>query len=264
MISILYNTIRPGGIDILKNTLDKQTHRDFELVFVDGWTDGRGGRRKEVLEYLNGYKVVYLEGLPKKDDDVWTLNKDYNRGLAYCSGDIVVFLQDYLWIPRDGIEKLLDVHKQYDNAFVTSHGEKAMYPNTMDNPNGKLSIWIDQEPGKPTGVSEKDGREVKGNGISKIEYNEWEMNFASAPLSTLRRIGFFDEDMDRYFSGDNVVVAAKALMSGANFYMNKDLKIIGYNQDAFFPRHPMWDEWHSNKGYLQEKTWKILNQEYSK
>jgi glycosyltransferase involved in cell wall biosynthesis len=258
MISVLYNTIRPGGFDILKNTLDKQTERDFEVIIVDGWN---GDRKDEVLDYLKDYKVTYLKGLPKKEKDVWTLNKDYNQGLEACSGELILFLQDYLWIPHDGFEKMLSAYADNPTAFVTSHGHKAMYPNTAEQMNGKISIWDKPFISKPTGMSEAEGRDVKGHGYEEVDYSAWEMNFASAPKAIMDKIGGFEEDMDEYYSGDNVVVAAKAEMAGATFIMDKDLKIVGFNQDAFFPRPKMWNEWHSNRGYLQQKTCQIFNQE---
>lgn len=258
MISVLYNTIRPGGFDILKNTLDKQTERDFEVVIVDGW---EGEREKEVLEYLKDYKVIYLKGLPKLTTNVWTLNKDYNLGLSYCTGELVIFIQDYLWIPHDGFERMLSVYADNPTAFVTSVGHKGMYPNTAQTMNGKISIWETMCIEKPTGMSEIEGRTVNGFGIEEVPFEQWEMNFASAPKAILDKIGGFDEDMDDYFSGDNVVVACKAHVAGSKVLIDKDNKIVGFNQDAFFPRHPEWNSKHSNLGYLQEKLWKILHQE---
>lgn len=258
MISVLYNTIRPGGFDILKNTLDKQTERDFEVVIVDGW---KGEREQEVFEYLQDYKVTYLKGLPKLNNDVWTLNKDYNFGLSHCSGELIIFIQDYLWIPHDGFEMLLETYLQYPTALVTGHGHKAMYPNKSDNLNGTLSIWHTPNREKPTGMSEIEGRTINGFGIEKVGFLEWEMNFASAPKKVLDDIGGFDEDMDEYYSGDNVVVACKAEKAGSKILLHKDIKIVGFNQDAFFPRPLDWEEKHSNKFYLQEKTWKILHPE---
>ena len=255
MISVLYNTIRPGGIDILRSTLKKQTEQDFEVIIVDAW---KGEREKEVIAYLSDFKVTYLKGLPKEPNDVWTLNKDYNLGLSHCSGDVVLFLQDYLWIPHDGFAKMLSVHVDNPTAFVATAGHKALLPKELNDPEGKISVFKGVV-SKPEGIAEADPRMEWEPGLYQVSFSWWEMNFALAPTQILHDIGGFDEDMDEHFSGDNIVVSAKAHKIGCPTILNREIEIVGYNQEALFKRPDGWEEHHSNKGYLQEKFNHILN-----
>lgn len=255
-LSILYNTIRPGGVDILYNDLIKQTFKNFEVVFVDGWA---GEREAEVREYLKDFPLTYLKGLPKRENDVWTLNKDYNLGLSYCAGELVIFLQDYLWIPGDSLERFYQHYLSDKNAIVTGVGHKAMYPNSAHDLNGKLTIFKEECFEKPTGVSEIDFRVNDGDGVDEVEYSRWEMNLASAPKKVLDKIGGFEEDMDEHYGGDNVVLGAKAYKAGSRILCDKGIVSVGFNQSAFFPRPEKWEEKHVNKGFLSEKLCQIMS-----
>lgn len=74
MISVLTPSIRPEGLRVVQQVLERQTYQDFEwLVEI---------------------------GMPARG---FTLPADYNRMLRRAKGDIIVSLQDYIHIPQTAL-----------------------------------------------------------------------------------------------------------------------------------------------------------------
>lgn len=239
-ISLVFVTNRPGALEILHDNLRRQTFTNFELVIADDLADTR--------EYpLAPYKVTHFKPRQKQYGDAWNLNKAYNDALGKAQGLLLVFLQDYIWIPANGLERFWEVYQDYPDALVTGVGHKAQLPDTLP-----------VTPCKPTGVSEMDERVYFGSDFQEADYSYWELNWASCPRRIMPK---FEEDMDKFYGGDNQVVALKASRSGHKIYVDRTNQCIGYNQ-ALFGRPDDWEERHSNKenrlisklGYLASLT----------
>jgi len=86
-ISVITCSIRPQYLHITKDSLDKQTFRDFE------W-------------------ILELD----EPSDKFLLPQAMNRALARCKGEITVHLQDCISIPEDF---LANINNSYDGTFVT-------------------------------------------------------------------------------------------------------------------------------------------------
>lgn len=159
-ISVLTMTCRPNGLEAVRNSLLKQTFTDFEWLVDINWTG----------------KVDF--------------NKASNRLLKRSQGELIVFVQDYVELPEDGLQQFWDAHKEkpiYYTAPVTHYDEE-----------GEKSDW-----------------RLKTSGT--IEYQGWEIDCGSAPRDLLFETGGFDEDMDKYWGYDNVSVALRAQMLGHEF-----------------------------------------------
>ena len=100
-ISVLTPSVRPEGLKVTRETLLKQTFRDFE------W-------------------LVEINASGEPD-----LNHAYNRMIRRSKGELIVSLQDFIELPEDALEKCWAYYMQYPTRFVTfpvSQGE----PNKWD------------------------------------------------------------------------------------------------------------------------------------
>lgn len=244
-VTILNVTNKPGGMDVLRDNLDKQTYHDFELVIVDGLYDWR---KKEVESYFSHskYSVQHIKEPMKHHKDVWTLNKSYNEGLRRASGELVISLQDYIWIKGTGIEQFVDLYEEYGpEVAISGIGHKAEYPNRADDIEGKISIWNSIFVEVPTGISEADHRMSQDKQVEDIPHSLFELNWAAFPLQGLKYIGGFDESYDQGYSCDNFNLSFRLSLLGYKFLLDRSNECIGFNQKDIFPRPPSWEEKHN-------------------
>lgn len=180
MITIVTPTIRPEGLLVTQGGLTYQTYRDFEwLVEV---------------------------GIPDRGHD---LNAAYNRMLKRAKGELVVFLQDYIRVQPDYLEKFWAAYQKDKKTFYTAAVGKV---KSLDF-NGIVKFdWRSMKPGE-------------------MPWYQWEIDSAAAPLNALKEIGGFDETLDGHWSGDNVNVACRAELAGYKF-ANIDNPSVAYDHDS--------------------------------
>lgn len=154
-ISVVSPTIRPRGLEPIRESLLNQTFTEFEWL-------------TEV-------------GLDKHD-----LNAAFNRMIKRASGELIVFAEDFMKFPPDYLQKFWDAYQLDPNVFWTA-------------PVGKTLDW----------------KEIKWDwrGYSDAvdtTYNCWEIDSGAAPKKALYDIGGFDEELDQFWSCDNVSVGWRA------------------------------------------------------
>lgn len=122
------------------------------------------------------------------------LNASLNKGLKQIKKEeYVIFYQDFIELPQDCFEKLLDLVDE--KTFVTT-----CTPN-YDGSNDDRYTDID----KPRECLPK----------------EWEANVSIAPMKVLRELGGFPEHYDFGWAFDNVNIAERAAMLGCKFIIDE-------------------------------------------
>jgi glycosyltransferase involved in cell wall biosynthesis len=115
--TILWYSYRPGGIDILADSLKHQTHQDYELIMVDDLVE----RKKDVLEYLdlNGITPAYLGPSKKKcfPEIAYNCTNALNTGILMSTGDPILILTDYIWLHPKAIERFCSFEEKYKQKY---------------------------------------------------------------------------------------------------------------------------------------------------
>lgn len=213
-ISIIFVTNRPGALEILHENLKRQTFKDFEAIIADELD----------REYEASYSFKHFKPRQKKDGEVWNLNKAYNDALEKAEGQLIVFLQDYIWIPSNALERFWELYQLYPDDLITGVGHKAKHGLE--------------------GISEVDERVFGEPGISPGNESHYELNYASCPRNKLVP---FDETMDQHYGGENQVFALRVQKSGSKIWIDRSNRCIGYSQEECGGRPKDWEEQHSNK-----------------
>ena len=217
-------TNRPGGIDVLWSNMRRQTEQDFELVIVDGrW----GEREQEVREYINDPRLVYIRQDDKKEGAHTNLAHADNQGFKACKGELIVCLQDYIWINPRALEKFWLQHKAHpEGILVSGVGDQYKTPSAKDivDPKGKITIFEKPYTGRPESKSWGDPRKRLDQGsFYETAPVNWEMNFASIPNFVVQELGGMDPQYDfEGFAWDNVNIAMRAEMLGFKTYLDQD------------------------------------------
>lgn len=208
-ISIITPSIRPEGLKIVQESLAQQSFTDFEwLVEI---------------------------GLKKEHD----LNKAFNKMIRRAQGELLVFYQDYIKIEKDGLEKMWQAYRTYDNCLITCPIGKV-----TDFNNSPAWDWRKYDVGNNTNYKD-------------CEWYEWEIDWACAPKDALFKIGGFDETLDGdKWSCDNVNVGRRAYLAGYKFKVYMDNPAIALDHDKF-EKHPFrhnYDPKHNNQRMNEFET----------
>lgn len=124
------------------------------------------------------------------------LNRSLNYGLRnYIHAKYVIFYQDFIDLPEDCFEKLVEIASQDERTFVTT---------ATINDDGT-----------------DDSRYTGQNIVRQCRPEEWEANVAIAPMKIIKQLGGFDEEYDNGWSWDNCNLAERAAMLGCRFLVDE-------------------------------------------
>jgi glycosyltransferase involved in cell wall biosynthesis len=236
-VSVLYISNRYGSIDILKASLDRQTFTDFELVFIDGLKEDR---EKEVLEYFSNseYPVIYKKEPVKPEGALMNLTFAINEGFRQCSGELIVLLQDFIYVPYDGIEKFVYLtDKLGKNVLLTgiSHQYDTPEKEEITNTKGLITIFDKEYKTKPTNRGWTDPRFIGNYDLREAQPIEWETNWASIPRSVVYDLGGVDESYAyNGFNMDNLNLSERAKILGYKIYLDPSNEVFCFHHFKWF------------------------------
>lgn len=124
-ISIVTETMRVGGLDVLFDGLRKQSFKDFELILVDAFAE----RRHEIVaakakEY--GLAVTHVEPFENPFPTA-AFCRYGNTGLVYAQSELVLFILDYTWCPPDLVERHVRFHTAANPQILVAYACPHVY-----------------------------------------------------------------------------------------------------------------------------------------
>ena len=115
-ITVACMTKRPGGIDVAKYSMQKQTFKDFEFVLIDELYDKR---HSAVENYFRGSGIDFVhvnaskENHPRWKPWSYTVCRSLNLSLAYARGELLVIAGDYLAFCPTALEAIWYAWEQW-------------------------------------------------------------------------------------------------------------------------------------------------------
>lgn len=214
-VSVITPTIREGFWGSMTSNLLGQTYRNFEWVVVDDYPEDRSdvARRYEnerfAIKYVRGDKALgkYHRrlGLVRANNKAW--------GVA--SGELLIWLQDFVYLPKDGIESIVDLYRHNKDSLIAP--VDIYYEIVEPNLANKVD-WFD---GKMEGEYPRLGKEmwrnrrVKFSGVRESDNHfDFELNCGAIPKKVLQNLNGFWEFMDDGLGYDNAEIAYRALKMG--------------------------------------------------
>lgn len=246
-VSVVTVTKRPGSIDITWDGLLAQTLQEFEWVLCDELFDGRAA---EVRSFVDDPRLVHIPA-PVRAGHLWNLNKAYNEALRHCRGELVVSLQDYIWIPPGALQQFWHAYEDRGpKTFVCGVTATYALPAEIRRPDGAVTIFERPWTGPPDQLVRVDeDRFCFPPGVSNASAHHWEINWGGAPLAALFDVGGFAEEHDTlFYSCDNVTVAAVAEHLGYDFVLDRDNICRAIDHSDVFPKPADWEERHGKFG----------------
>lgn len=209
-VTVYTPTIRKGWWNIMSDNLNKQTYKNFEWIIVDDYPEDRSNIAKKYAQKYN-LDIQYLRGKPRKVKRTYGLCNANNTALEHSKGEIMVFLQDFILMPLDGIEQIVTLYKRNP---TTLQGLPDMYFYSKDTPDTSKEDWFD-------GKTDEVGQFIRQNiRIANLGLRpssnpmDYEQNYGAIPVKIARELGGWHEFFDEGLGWDNTEIAYRAMLKG--------------------------------------------------
>lgn len=216
-ISVITPTIRKDGLAIVRKALKAQSFTDFEWLI--------GSKFDPEIEEAIWVKDDFEEGY-------WSLNRIYNKLFEDAKGELIVSLQDWIYVKQDGLEKFWNNYEATNKtAIISGVGDQYESIDKWGKP--QIKIWSDP-------------RKTDKNGSFYECYpNDAEWNWCAIPKRAILDAGGMDEGLDFLgYGGDQLQLCARIDELGYKFYLDQ-------TNESFTIRHDRSDfggqeEWDAN------------------
>lgn len=232
--SIVYTTYRPGSFDVLADSLQHQTFKDYELIVID---DFEVDRREVVRKYLESRGIVVSYVGPSKPkcfpELAANIMNAVNTGLLLSNGDTIVLLQDYIWLPPPFLQKIVDRRKTLgDKHCIVIPAHMWEDPRQRNN-DGIISIWEQEWKGSP----QANGCTVTFSWVPE----RWETACIAIPWSVVAAMNGFPECLDAYMAHPMEPVDKRFSLAGATPLTDTDNFMEMVNHREWLP-HELWHQ----------------------
>lgn len=215
--SLVYLTYRPGGLDLLAQSLIRQDPCEYELLVVDDYPSRP--ERGVAVQYLQAHGlplVYYGPPYPKSFPDTpLNLANAMNTGALNASADWVVFLHDFTAVPDDGLHRWEGAFAKHGNRTLISGVAEVYDAPPPDREDFDLSVWNDLTPlqnrfiGKPT----------------QWIPEEFENFYCGVPMSFLEAVNGIDERADDHISWPMLCMVLQAKLHNYRLVVDRGLTI---------------------------------------
>jgi len=220
-ISIVTPSIRKGGLDIVKQCLDRQTFREWEWIVITPY------------KYK---KATWIPEPKKRPGDYYNLNKAWNLGWAKASGELILSIVDLIWFPPDTLERFW-IHYKF--------GPKRALVGAIGHQYDKLVK------GKPEHKVWEDPRARTDFGtFYEIKPIDLELCLASIPRQAILDVGGIDEEFDKYAALSEKEMCIRMDKLGYTFWLDQTLEYRAIQHPRLSKE---WDEkYQAGIGYFNQ------------
>lgn len=209
-VSVVTPTIYNDRLELPKQALANQTFKDFEWLICS--------RIDPKIEGATWIPDTFKDGF-------WGLNRAYNALFRAAKGEIIVTLQDNIWVLPNGLEKFVAA-VQETGGFVSGVGDQY----------GRIGQY-----GKPEVKVWNDPRKTDRNGtFYECFANDIEWNWAAFPREAVFEVGGMDEGLDFLgYGGDQLQLMERVEEAGYKCYLDQ-------TNESFTLRHSRVKGWDKN------------------
>jgi len=225
-ISVILPTNRPQGPLYALHSLSKQTmpKEGWELIIVDDYPVDRSAIMAFVVMSLDLCNVSILKSKPNYWRSNRLIGSARNTGLIWAGGELVVFLDDFCWVPPRWLEEHWLTYQRTPYTMIGAGKAVKYIPNRYDD--------LDQLPLPDVG-DKVEGAFIRNLAQFKVSDTRgpnskrdcgggwfYTMN-ASAPLEKIVEINGFDEEYD-LTSEEDVDLGVRLERVGCKFFYRPD------------------------------------------
>lgn len=260
-LAVFTPTYRPGSLDVLEASLTRQTFKDFVWIVSDQRFLKRNQTWRAIMDRVD-FPILFMnrdvpEGNKRNLCAMYNGASDYVVENKY---NMLVSLQDYIYLPEDGLEKFVSTHTLYPQDLLTgvTHISRDPFPNKIVDLEGDYTIFAEPYHDKPKHLSWSDVRATEiyfgMKEIIPVETGHWEANWAAIPSYILENGVRWDENYDKGIAYENMDFAqqAKQKLNSKVILDKKNIAISLPHKDYFEGEREEIEKF-SNRKYYEDK-----------
>lgn len=260
-------TYRPGGVDVASASVERQTLQPDAWLIADDLFEQRSSTWEIVADALD--LTVYVFGptdFHYYEPRHRNLCSAYNAAAQYATDwnyDLFISMQDYIYVPEDGIERFVKLHENNPDKLLTGLTDISSdpFPVRMKNPKENAAYSIFQQPyiEKPKIISWEDSRDhevyawPEETVVAGIMPQHWEANWAAVPVDVFRAGVFWDEDYDYGVAYENMDFAHRAQEAGFETILDRGNRTISLPHKKYWPSEEKEIEDFSNRSRYESR-----------
>lgn len=214
-VTVYTPTLRDGWWNVMSSNLAAQTYKNFEWIIVDGQAETRQQLAdKYAKEYELDIKYIH-QGKTKRTYGLANAN---NLAIKAATGELFVFLQDFVLITPTALEELVNVSRKHPGDFIAPcdvYFAPKIQPDILNKEdwfNGKLDV---------IGEFMRKNIRVRNMGIRLAEQiTDFEQNFGAVPTQTLRNLNGYWEFYDEALGWDDTEIIYRAQKMGIKLWID--------------------------------------------
>lgn len=245
--SIVYLTYRPGGYDILADSLAHQTCQNYELICVDQRADLHEARASYLKDHNVRIVAISISKRKSFPDTGYSLINAYNTGVLLSQGAYVIILNDFTWLPANALDRFAEVLEQEEETNITVISGSADYslterpPRIYDYMHDPITVWDRPWFGTPEANGYAHGDIWTGDPM--------ELFYTCFPYKLLVKMNGFPEWAD-YHKANQVVPTYERILAAGG-------RVVNDRQNQCFMVHTReWGGglWHQSKKETRGST----------
>jgi len=202
-IAVFVPTTHYGGVDVLEASISRQSVKPDLIIVADEIK-----KRDNAEFWLNVFwdfplNLLHTNLKPGNKRNLCLAYNEAARVSLEENCDLLISLQDFIWIPERGIERFVKIHESNPNDLITgiTHISKDPEPDKIFNKKDYYSIFSKSFFEKPKEISWHDVRKTEiyknfDGDFFAINPIHWEANWAAVPVSKFKQGIFWDEEFD--------------------------------------------------------------------
>ena len=222
-ISVILPTNRPQGPMYALYSLSKQTmpKEDWELLIIDDYREDLIMYTAELFDLQN---ISVLKSKPSHWRSNRLIGNARNTGLIWAEGELIVFLDDFCWVPPRWLEEHWLTYQRTPNTMIGAGKAVKYIPDRYDD--------LDKLPLPDVG-NKVEGAFIRNLAQFKVSDTRgpnskrdcgggwfYTMN-ASAPLDKIVYVNGFDEIFDQT-SEEDIDLGLRLERAGCKFFYRPD------------------------------------------
>lgn len=223
-VSIITPSIRKEGLDLIRESLLQQTFTDWEWIVCSPFE----------VEDAIWVKDTFNTGF-------WGLNRAYNALFEKATGDIIISWQDWIWLPPDALQKMVDAVES-TGGVVSGVGDQYQRLNE-DTGKPEVKIWSDPR------------KNLNHGSFYECNTDDIEWNFAGFPRKAVFDVGGMDEHLDFLgYGGDQLQTMERIYEFGYKTFIDQTNESFTLRHDrSNFGGQENWDKNHVILNGIYEK-----------